>query len=46
MSIEMALQLLREALMDILDVSNDNEIDNEIRHIAEDALLQTDGVGQ
>jgi 20S proteasome alpha/beta subunit len=46
MSIEEAFQLLRDALMDIIDVSNDNETDNEIRHIAEDVLLQTEEVGK
>jgi len=40
MSIEEAFQLLRDALADILDVSNEDET----RHIAEDALDQTSGV--
>ncbi len=40
MSIEEAIQLLRDALADILEVSNDDET----RSICEDALTQTDGV--
>jgi divalent metal cation (Fe/Co/Zn/Cd) transporter len=39
-SIEEAFQLLRDALADILDISNDDET----RHICEDALEQTSGV--
>jgi hypothetical protein len=40
MSLEMIIQVLRDALADILDVSNEDEV----RHIAEDALEETSGV--